>query len=1398
MIMFFFGTYIGVSQILNQTANWPSSDWTLSGTYTAGGLLSDPTGTGTNFTWDDDAVGSFSVDNIQVTSPVINLTTAYGAGETWITISGDFLYRQLGGEILAIEIYDADAMTWSVAYTFIENTGTDYQTCSMPLAYTTPIINIAGYTATQLSGFQYRITYDDDDGWRWGFCFAPPTIASAMPPLCSSPVTLTATNIDGFSADLGWTEFGSAALWNIELVDVTAGGVPTGTATSIGVTNPFNLTGLVPTNDYVFYVQADCGSDGTSVWSEPFIFSTTIACPNPSALTATNILTTTADLSWTAGGSEALWDVEIVDITAGGTQTMTATVSGVTNPYNATGLTGNNAYEFYVRADCNPNGTSTWVGPYAFTTACATLTAPYSEDFENAGAVPTCWALGGDENWLFTNTGAGNHIGNNGMINGNTISGGYFAYVDDSVPNATNAQLDSPFVDVSGLTTPSLSFYELSNNEGNSNATLTVSVWDGIVWNIVGTYNTNTATGWEQKIIDLSGLTFTGPARARFSIADSGSFYDDIAIDDVTFDELPTCIDPSVLTASNIDGFSADLEWTANGTATLWNVELVDVTAGGVATGTATSSGVTSPFNQTGLTTTTDYEFYVQADCGVDGVSNWIGPFAFSTLVACSDPSALTATNILTTTADLSWVPGASETLWDVEIVDITAGGTQTMTTTASGVANLYNATGLTEGNTYEFYVRADCGVNGTSTWVGPYTFVTVCNVFTAPYSQDFENAGILPSCWMLGGNENWLFANTGAGSHIGNNGTLTGNTISGGYFAYVDDSTPEAINAQLDSPLVDVSGLTTPSLLFYLLSDNAGNANATLTVSVWDGAVWNVMGTYNTNTLAGWEQKVIDLSGLTFTGPAQARFSIADSGSFYDDVAIDDIIFQELQACPQASMLTATNITDTTADLGWTENGSAVLWDVELVDVTAGGTATGIPTATDVANPYTATGLVQDNDYEFYLRVNCGSTGLSIWAGPFAFRTLESCPRPSVLTATNITDTSVDLGWTENGSAVLWNVELVNITAGGTATGVATATGITNPYTATTLIQDNDYAFYVQASCGPVGLSTWVGPFAFRTLETCPRPSALNATAITQTTADLGWTDNGIATLWNIELVDITAGGTQTMTATASGVMNPYPISGLVEDNIYQYYVQADCGVDGVSAWVGPFTFITQYVAVAPSCSNGIFLDSGGMSSNHSDNENITYTICPDNPGGVVEVTFNAFNLEDDVISASCYDGLTLYDGADATAATIDPPGGGTIWCWDENSFPQGTGDLEGMSIVSTDASGCLTFVFTSDASVQRSGWEATVSCNTLTTISFGNGRAFTYFPNPVDNKLTLVAGKNIENVTIYNILGTQILTTTPNELTKEIDTSKLTTGAYFVSVTVDGVTDTIKVIKQ
>lgn len=74
-------------------------------------------------------------------------------------------------------------------------------------------------------------------------------------------------------------------------------------------------------------------------------------CDPPILLSVDNLTTTSAELDWTAVGSETSWDVAVVP--AGSPAPSGPTLSGVANhPLLYTGLVAGKAYDFYVRAVC--------------------------------------------------------------------------------------------------------------------------------------------------------------------------------------------------------------------------------------------------------------------------------------------------------------------------------------------------------------------------------------------------------------------------------------------------------------------------------------------------------------------------------------------------------------------------------------------------------------------------------------------------------------------------------------------------------------------------------------------------------------------------------------------------------------------------------------------------------------------------------------------------------------------------------------------------------------------------------------------------------------------------------------------------------------------------------------
>jgi len=240
------------TQTLTQPANWPNSNWSLTGTYSATALVNDPTGSA-NFSYDDDAAGSGSTDILEATSPAIDLTAAFTAGDIAVSVTFDYNYNF--GSVFNLEYYDADAASWIIWGAIADNSSTTSDWCGNIVAgFTSTDLSITGFTANQLSNFQYRFSYDASSVWGWGFCLDSPTIESvpppSTPPSCTN-ITSPSDAATGIAVD-GTISFASSAdalSYDVYLDQNTTPSTLLGntTTTSIDYTGLLNLT--------TYYVQ---------------------------------------------------------------------------------------------------------------------------------------------------------------------------------------------------------------------------------------------------------------------------------------------------------------------------------------------------------------------------------------------------------------------------------------------------------------------------------------------------------------------------------------------------------------------------------------------------------------------------------------------------------------------------------------------------------------------------------------------------------------------------------------------------------------------------------------------------------------------------------------------------------------------------------------------------------------------------------------------------------------------------------------------------------------------------------------------------------------------------------------------------------------------------------------
>lgn len=383
-------------------------------------------------------------------------------------------------------------------------------------------------------------------------------------------------------------------------------------------------------------------------------------------------------------------------------------------------------------------------------------------------------------------------------------------------------------------------------------------------------------------------------------------------------------------------------------------------------------------------------------------------------LAPCLAPTALTGVSNTSTSADISWTASVSAPANGYEYYYSTTNTAPTAGTAALGSvaagATTANVPGLTPNTTYYFWVRSVCSASESSSWSSSTSVLTQCDPFAAPFLEAFS-AGSIPSCWATSSSNpvaNGLWKFTGSVDYA------PGNTRPNGTFAWVDGSDPSNINnVTLTSPLINLSGLTTPELVFDYFSNNTNTyPNNIFKVDIFSGGTWTNLYTNNTSE-ANWRTITTSLSA--YAGQTiRLRFVVdktaAPSGfAFYNDILLDNVIVQEAPACPSISGLTAVMSSLTSGTVSWTAPAAAPAEGYEYyysdtntapTDATpASGTVAAGVTTTEI------TGLTTGTTYYVWVRSVCSASAKGYWIGPASFKPDYCTPAPSSVDDMGITN---------------------------------------------------------------------------------------------------------------------------------------------------------------------------------------------------------------------------------------------------------------------------------------------------------------------------------------------------------------------------------------------------------
>ena len=487
------------------------------------------------------------------------------------------------------------------------------------------------------------------------------------------------------------------------------------------------------TKQLVFYWYND-GSDGSGIpGAIDNIAIIENTCAAPANLTCTGTLEEEAVLNWDAENASS-WllyyksasDAEYTEVE----------VTEV--PYTLTDLTPMTNYTAYVVTDCDGE-LSVASTTISFRTACSTIeTFPYFEGFNSSYSFQdVCWSaeiLFGNTNWNVNVAGA---YGND------PYEGQYCAKINYFVGES---RLSSPVFDLSEMNNPYLK-YVVANPE-----------YSGAVAQVIVEYKASPESDWvtlrsyttanETWLLDSVALPYPSETyQIAFKAIGAnawGASIDAIHVFDAEGEpsnpdpEPEPCDAPTDLAVSNITENSADVSW--NGTATTYEIRL---------NGGATETLTTTSKQLIGLPDNFTITVEVRAICG-EQTSEWVST-TFTTLPViepCDAPTALSASNITETTAEISWTGSA-----DTYEFRLNNGTAETLTATTKALTDLTPATA------YTVEVRAICGeqqsewVSTSFTTLEEQVVIELGEVTTTPATEVGNTSATLNATLVSAGN---------------------------------------------------------------------------------------------------------------------------------------------------------------------------------------------------------------------------------------------------------------------------------------------------------------------------------------------------------------------------------------------------------------------------------------------------------------------------------------------------------------------------------------------------------------------------------------------------------------------------------------------------------------------
>ncbi len=737
------------------------------------------------------------------------------------------------------------------------------------------------------------------------------------------------------------------------------------------------------------------------------------ACPAPWDLASEQTTLTNVDLSWASHEQISAWDFYLSTEPMSQSDLNAASYTPLTTTSTSVTVEGETTYYWYVRTACDIDN-STWLGA-SFTTweNCVppenlTVSLAGDNDITVSWAVQSNLPIAG--------------FAESDDFERSTIDGGPYTFINNGTypwqivaspsNDGTYCIKSSNSNITSSESTISMTYTALSD------ATLTFKHWvmgesatyqydylkfilDGVETPYIGTSTTN--TGWSTATHQLSAGTHTMSWTYRKD-GSTNPAYDCAYIDDISIDGMVPGGNSFVVLYRN--GAELDTLPALHATYTDENLD------------------------------PGEYCYAVKTICR-EGSESVLSETECISVNACYAVTNLSVDEITYNSAKLSWTRGSSEVAWNLTINDAAPITISEYTPGVTVYDNniTYLISGLEPITAYTVKVQSNCGTEGSN--IQPQiTFSTNHVPATLPFVCDFENTAINADWVLENGNQTnkWFIGsaiNNGGSNalYISNNNGVANtytNTSATKAYAYrtIDFEQASEYTVAFDWRAYGES-INDYIRAFLVPADvalTAGNANGITHNNV--PARWIALdNSTKLNVQSTWQNvsRTISVDSAGLYNLVFYWVNNASSGS-QPPAAIDNVSIIEL-SCPSINNLEVEDVTNNSANISWTERGSAEDWQILLSSTML--TPTQLTTADPIdltATSYAATGLSELTTYHVYVRAMCSENDSSVWTHT-TFTTVANCPTPTDLVATTVASDNVVVEW-EGYHASQWTFE--------------------------------------------------------------------------------------------------------------------------------------------------------------------------------------------------------------------------------------------------------------------------------------------------------------------------------------------------------------------------------------